>query len=182
MSDDFRKFDFTSEDSFSEFSSLESRLFAAGEFPETATDEDSAWPASAEEEIVAFADEPPKPRAGLRSEFLAEVCAIERRRERLRKLPVIAACVLAATVGFFRPVPPTPQTVTGLASQNGELPIAAGVPDELFGQFVLADSRAAVEAAGRTDDNWALVDACRNLRTRQYLSLQKSISSRSEKK
>lgn len=180
MSDDFREFDFSSDESFSEFSSLENRLSAAGEFPET--DADTEWPASAEEEIVAFADEPPKPRAGLRSEFLAEICAIERRRDRLRKLPVIAACVLAASVGFFRPDEPAgPEALPGLASRNGELPIAAGIPNELPGQFVLADSRAAVEAAVRTDDNWALVDACRDLRTRQYLSLQKSISSRAKK-
>lgn len=173
MSDEFSEFDFGDE-----FSSLESRLVAAGGsagFPD-------AWPASPEEEIVALADELPQPRAGLRSEFLAEVCRIERRRDRLRKLPVLAACVLAASVGFFRPeVPSGPEGLPQLASRNGELPMAAGIPDELLGQFVLADSRAAVEAAGRADDNWALVDACRELRTHQYLSLQKSISTRETK-
>ncbi len=104
MSDDFREFDFSSDESFSEFSSLENRLSAAGEFPET--DADTEWPASAEEEIVAFADEPPKPRAGLRSEFLAEICAIERRRYRPREFSVFSPSCLASTLVCVRPASP----------------------------------------------------------------------------
>lgn len=176
MSDEFREFDFT-DDPSPEFSLLESRLFAAGEFSDVQQNGD--WSASPEEEIVALAGEPPRPRAGHRSEFLAEVRAIERRREKLRRLPVIVACVLAASVGFFRPdEPATPYVTARSTSQNGELPIAAGVSAELLAQFVLADTRAAVEAAGRDDDNWGLVDACDKLRIRQYLSLRQSMSSR----
>lgn len=191
MSDEIRKYDFTGETSFGmpsefdesswdKFSALEDRLMAAGELTEPELSD--RWSDSPEEEIVAFADELPRPRRGLRSEFLAEVTAIERRREQLRKLPVVAACLLAASVGLLPPpAPAAPVSMSGMASRNGELPLAAGIPEELLGQFVLADSRAAVEAAGRKDDTWALVDACSDLRTRQHLSLRESISSRREK-
>lgn len=191
MPDEIRKYDFTGETSFGtpsnfdesswdEFSALEDRLMVAGELAEPELSD--RWSESREEEIVAFADELPQPRRGLRSEFLAEVTAIERRREQLRKLPVVAACLLAASVGLLPSVAPAPPTaVASVASRNGELPLAAGIPEELLGQFVLADSRAAVEAAGRKGDTWALVDACRDLRTRQHRSLRDSISSRREK-
>jgi hypothetical protein len=210
MSDNFRTFDFSGDTSFGanrdeslfqgqdfdqasefddatsiDFGDLEDRLLAAGELVEPRLADpqlSNGWTESPEEEMVAFADELPRPRRGLRSEFLAEVTAVERRREQLRKLPVIAACLLAASVGLLpSPEPPAPGALSGMASRNGELPIAAGIPEELLGQFVLADSRAAVEAAGRNDDTWALVDACDKLRTRQYLSLQESISSRRRK-
>jgi hypothetical protein len=185
----FRGHDFDQESDFDDvasvdFSALEDRLLAAGELvePRLADPESNGWSESPEEEMVAFAEELPRPRRGLRSEFLAEVTAIERRREQIRKLPVVAACLLAASVGLLpAPGPAAPDAMSGMASRNGELPIAAGIPEELLGQFVLADSRAAVEAAGRDDDNWALVDACDKLRARQFLSLQESISPRRRK-
>lgn len=174
MSDEFRDFEFGEDSPFA----FESDEFAFAESGFDCGQIDCAWNGSPEEELVALADEPPRPRAGLRSEFLDEVVAIERRREQLRRVPVIAACLLAASVGFFRPPNHTaPRELSDTASRNGELPIAAGIPDELLSQFVLSDSRAAVQAAGRNDDNWGLVDACRNLRTRQYESLQQSLTS-----
>lgn len=209
MSDNFRTFDFSGDTSFGvnrdesllrgrgfdqesefddasdvDFSALEDRLLAAGDLtePRLADPESNGWSESPEEEMVAFADELPRPRRGLRLEFLAEVTAIERRREQLRRVPVVAACLLAASVGLLPPLEPaSADALSGMASRNGELPIAAGIPEELLGQFVLADSRAAVEAAGRDGDTWALVDACRDLRTRQHLSLRKGISSRRQK-
>ena len=89
MSEQFHDFDFSDSD-FSddlEFESLESRLHAAG----------LVCDFQSEEELVATADEVPQPRASLRTEFLDEVAAIERRREQLRRLPMLAACLLAAS-------------------------------------------------------------------------------------
>ena len=181
MSDNFRTFDFSGDTSFGanrdeslfqghdfdqkpefddvasvDFSAIENRLLAAGELTEPRLADlqpSNGWSESPEEDMVAFAYYLPRPRRGLRSEFLAEVTAIERRRDQLRKLPVDAACLLAASVGLLpSPEPTASDAMPGMASRNGELPIAAGIPEELLGQFVLADSRAAGEAAGRNDD------------------------------
>lgn len=165
MSEQFHDFDFSDSD-FSddlEFESLESRLHAAG----------LVCDFQSEEELVATADEVPQPRASLRTEFLDEVAAIERRREQLRRLPMLAACLLAASAALLDlPTPSAAAPSFAMTEQGQKLPLVAGIPDELIRQHVLAETRAAVEAAGRADDSWALVDACRQLRARQSLHLQ----------
>ena len=116
-----------------------------------------------EEELLSLADDVPAPRAGLRDEFLVELGRVERRRERLRQLPVLAAFVAAALLGLFGPSHESPDAGSAVASSNVQgsaVPLLHGVgPEELV-------------AACREADSWALVDAYSNRRDRHRAHFQ----------
>lgn len=118
-----------------------------------------------EAELLSMADEVPAPRASLRDEFLVELGRVERRRERLRQLPVLAAFLAAALLGLFGPSHESPDAGSAVASsdlQGSVMPLLHGVgPEELV-------------AASREADSWALVDAYSDRRDRYREHFQAS--------
>ena len=126
---------------------------------------------SPEECLRAAAAEPPRPRTGLRQEFLSEVAAIESSLERLSRLPAVVACLLAVCAGHFRPAERPAAVGSRVLTMHAEtLPMAAGllidIPRRMF----------RVAGHDNTDwcDDWNLVDACHDRRAWQSFRLQRS--------
>ncbi len=137
------------------------------------------WEYSPEVEMVMMASDLPAVRPSLRTEFLSELHSISDRRERIRRVPVVLACLVAAFVGFFGwRLQETDSAAIARAdvrrsALDGFAPSA--IEPDLSG-YVLPDRHAAVHEAVRNEDAWQVVEAFDDLRHGQRVSLTTSFA------
>lgn len=143
------------------------QLFAAlgAEVPDF---EPTDWEFAAEEELIYFCDDVPDPRAGLRTEILIQLDRVDRGRELVSRLTVMASFMLAAVLVVFGPSSDTTQAeAVAQVETAGMSRFPLGSPTS--GPALLVE-------ASRESDSWALVEAYSEIREQHRNKLARRLS------
>lgn len=143
------------------------QLFAAlgAEVPDF---EPTDWEFAAEEELIYFCDDAPDPRAGLRTEILIQLDRVDRGRELVSRLTVMASFMLAAVLVVFGPSNDTTQAeAVAQVEPAGMSRFPLGSPTS--GPALLVE-------ASRETDSWALVEAYSEIREQHRNKLCRKLS------
>ena len=143
------------------------QLFAAlgAEVPDF---EPTDWEFAAEEELIYFCDDAPDPRAGLRTEILIQLDRVDRGRELVSRLTVMASFMLAALLVVFGP-----------SNDATQAEAVAQVEPAGMSRFPLGSPTsgpALLVEASRETDSWALVEAYSEIREQHRNKLSRKLS------
>lgn len=132
--------------------------------------EPTDWEFAAEEELIYFCDDAPSPRAGLRTELLIQLDRVERSREFVSRLTVVASFLIASLLVVFGP-----------SNDSTQAEAVAQVESDQMRRFRLGSPTIGppelVEACRETD-SWALVDAYSEIRQQHCNTLAAKLRSR----
>jgi hypothetical protein len=143
------------------------QLFAAlgAEVPDF---EPTDWEFAAEEELIYFCDDAPDPRSGLRTEILIQLDRVDRGKELVSRLTVMASFMLAALLVVFGPSNDTTQAeAVAQVEPAGMSRFPLGSPTS--GPALLVE-------ASRETDSWALVEAYSEIREQHRNKLSRKLS------
>lgn len=130
--------------------------------------EPTDWEFAAEEELIYFCDDAPDPRAGLRTEILIQLDRVDRSRELVSRLTVMASFMLAAVLVVFGPSNDATQAEAVAQVEPAEISrFPLGSPTS--GPALLVE-------ASRETDSWALVEAYSELREQHRNKIARRLS------
>lgn len=118
--------------------------------------EPTDWEFAAEEELIFFCGDAPAPRSGLRAELFVEFDRVERSREKVSRLTIIAGFMIAAGLVMFGP--------TGDATQAKVVAQVEPVRARQFPMGSAAIGPPVLVKANSQADSWALVEAYSTIR------------------